>query len=806
MAYDSTPSLKPPRIGVFIGRVDDSFQRTIWKSIVARARERGAEAIGFFGHGLGSPVPSQATMNVVYRMASPRCLDGLIVLSNTVGNFEDPARVASLVAGTGLPAVSMQFDLGGLSYVRTRGGPAMAELVRHLARSHGRRRFALVTGPRRHGDSIEREAAFREALAAEGIAFDERLLFEGRFFKESGEDAVRRFLDSGLDFDALVCLNDFMAFGALEALRERGVDVPGRVSVTGFDDVAEARWAGPPLTTVHQPLEALGAEALDLALELLAGGTTGLGEARGGPRSLDCACVFRRSCGCPPEPLLPPSGHAEAGDAAELRLAGELASLASRGELHGLLALLDRELSARQGEPGGAEELRRLLYAARARGGGFPKAAAQASPGFDCFDQGLALIAEAELRWEIEDKLRIAERSSFIRELGMRILGTFSLEALVRQWESCLGPMGVARSYLVLFEAPVPPLGVALPPRSRLVRPSASPGGGVSELQFPTACLLPPELGIVWGPAGWIIEPLVYQDEALGYLLVESGTEEPLVYESLRDQMSAAVKATLLMEEIEENRRSLERLVERRTEELRNANRGLKAQIAQRRILEREVQEIGNRTMQAIGQDIHDDLCQQLAGISMLAAALEDGLSSGAGDPQDSIAAALGSAREIRGLLEGAVDRSRQFARTLYPPGLVERGLVLALEELCASLGRASAGTGAVHSAGPSISFQAEGDCGIADQAKALQLYRIVQEALSNALRHSGSEVIMLRLLRREGRLVAEVRDFGRGMGPTKAQGRGMGLRIMRYRADSIGARLEIRNLEPGVCVSCSLE
>jgi signal transduction histidine kinase len=250
----------------------------------------------------------------------------------------------------------------------------------------------------------------------------------------------------------------------------------------------------------------------------------------------------------------------------------------------------------------------------------------------------------------------------------------------------------------------------------------------------------------------------------MGYLLVERGSEEPSVYESLRDQLSTAVKATLLMEEIQERKRSLER----------------------------EVQEVSNRTMQAIGQDLHDDICQHLVGISMLAAVVEENLATTSNVSADSI-------REIRDLLESAVSRLRQFARTLYPPGLEAQGLVSALEDLVESQRHTASAI--------SISFQVEGDCRMDDPGRALQLYRIVQEALSNALRHSGSEVVLLRLFRKEDLLVAEVRDFGRGLGLDSAMtGQGMGMRIMRYRADSIGALLDVHNIEPGVCVSCALE
>jgi DNA-binding LacI/PurR family transcriptional regulator/signal transduction histidine kinase len=787
MARPPPPPDRPPRIGIFIGFIDDSYQRAIWRSIAARARERGAEAIGFFGHGLGAPLPSQSTMNVAYRLAGPGNLDALVILSNTVGNFEGPSGVARLVAERGLPAVSIEFPLEGVPSVCARGGPAMIELVLHLIRAHGRRRLALVTGPERHIDSIEREAAFREALAMEGLALADELLYRGQFFKESGSEAVRRFVASGSEFDAIVCLNDFMALGAMEELRARGIPVPSRVAVTGFDDVMEARWASSPLTTVHQPLERFGAAAMDMALALLAGGAPP-------SETLDCGCVFRQSCGCPPD--LPLSAAALSGKAegAERALAEALEAAAAAGDAEAMLRSLGAALPAGSEAASDAAAfaaLRRLVYRARSSSGRRRPAGAEGEGvPIDCFDQALAFLGRVEQRREVQRTIAASERHNSARELSTRLLGTFSLDALVRRWEECIGPLGFGRGFLVLFLPPIPSGGIGVPARSVLVTSAPGPGRGVARREFPSELLLPPELDLRWGRAGWLLEPLVYQDEPLGYILVECGSEDPKAYETLRMEMSTAVKATLLMEEIRESERNLEALVGIRTRELREANRDLKTQIEQRRILEMEVQEISNRTMQSIGQDIHDDLCQHLAGISMLAAVVEETLAGTGGVSVESI-------REIRELLQSAVARSRQFARILYPPGLEELGLVSALEDLVESLGRTAAGV--------SLSFQREGDCRIEDPARALQLYRVVQEALSNALRHSGSEVVMLRLFRKDGPLVAEVRDFGRGL-RSDSLGRGMGMRIMRYRAESIGARLEISSLEPGVCVSCALD
>ncbi len=376
-----------------------------------------------------------------------------------------------------------------------------------------------------------------------------------------------------------------------------------------------------------------------------------------------------------------------------------------------------------------------------------------------------------------------------MRLLSSRLLGSFSLNALARAWEDCLEPLGFRRGYLVLFDRPWEPASQSPPYESRLVTAIPEPGVGVVERRFKTSQLLPEDMTSGWGDSGWLLEPLTYQNEALGYVIVELGSEEADAYETLRVEMSSALKGTLLMEEIRNNEKKLERLVELRTDELREANRDLLKQIAERTSLEREIQEVSNRTMQAIGQDIHDDLCQRLIGISMLSAVLEKNLTSTG-------VVSIESVREIRSLLDDVVERSKRFARSLYPPALDEAGLVPALEDLVASL--------KCNASGASVSVQVEGECQLDDRSRALQLYRIAQEALTNALKHSGSDLIILRLVGRDGILRLEVRDFGGGIAPD-CIGRGMGMRIMRYRADSIGARLEINTLDPGICISCSV-
>jgi len=789
MAYEMKGSGRPRRIGVFIGDVEDSYLRDAWNGVLERAAERGAEAVGFFGYVLNAREPSRDAMNLVYRMAGTGNVDGVIVHSNTLGIRSGPESVSALIKETGLPAVSIGCEYEGIPSVVASGSHAMYDLTRHLVETHGRRELALVTGPEGNLDAIEREAAFREALAASGVDFDEGLLYRGAYCDADGAAAVERFLAEGRRFDAVVCFNDFAAIGAAEALRERGAAVPFDVAVTGFDDIIEAGRMYPSLTTVHQPTREMAAAAVDMLLELL-------DEGEAPSRRLECRFAPRESCGCGGSPPLDEADLAKArplGEA-EAELLGALEERAGKDDASGAMRALERALALRARDPDAIPRWRGLLYGIRSRTASRTNAGAEGTRSIAWFDQTLARLEEIGRRWESARASKAAERRATIGWLGLDLLGQFSLDALVRRWEACTKAMGISKCYLVLFEGGARPGASAPPARSRLVESSPAHGGLV-ELRFPTERLIPDEIRLRRESPAWIVEPLTYQDEALGYLIVEGRGEDLDSYEMLREIMSSAVKAALLMEEIRDNESGLERQVYFRTIELEEANRGLLGQIEQRKILEREIQEVSNRTMQAIGQDLHDDLCPHLVGISMLASVLEESLASAG-------SASVESVREIHELLRSAIDRSRQFARTLYPPRLAEEGIASALEDLVETQGRSAGGV--------SISLQTEGDCEIDDIDRALNLFRIVQEALTNALRHSGSDDVIVRLVRKDDSLLAEVRDFGRGItaadpAATAGRGRGMGLRIMRYRAEAIGARLEVRNLDPGMRVSCVL-
>jgi LacI family transcriptional regulator len=127
----------------------------------------------------------------------------------------------------------------------------------------GRRRVGILAGPEDLGIAVARAVGFRTGLADAGL--EPVAVLHGNFGRDGGHDAALAALDAA-PLDALLAVNDVMAIGALAALRERGVAVPGEVAVTGFDDIASARDAVPALSTVHIDLEELGERAVAAGL------------------------------------------------------------------------------------------------------------------------------------------------------------------------------------------------------------------------------------------------------------------------------------------------------------------------------------------------------------------------------------------------------------------------------------------------------------------------------------------------------------------------------------------------------------
>ena len=195
-------------------------------------------------------------------------VDGVLLLS-LHGQDQLPQRLESL----GVPTVLSGRPLSGrrrLWYVDADnvGGGELA--TSHLLGS-GRTHVATVTGPQDMCAGQDRLAGYRAAVEASGRDVDESLVSVGDFTAAGGHRATVRLLEQRPDVDAIFAASDLAAFGVVRALRERGRRVPDDVAVIGFDDIPAALDQDPPLSTVRQPIAALGTAMTTLLLDRIEG-------------------------------------------------------------------------------------------------------------------------------------------------------------------------------------------------------------------------------------------------------------------------------------------------------------------------------------------------------------------------------------------------------------------------------------------------------------------------------------------------------------------------------------------------------
>jgi PAS domain S-box-containing protein len=203
--------------------------------------------------------------------------------------------------------------------------------------------------------------------------------------------------------------------------------------------------------------------------------------------------------------------------------------------------------------------------------------------------------------------------------------------------------------------------------------------------------------------------------------------------------------------------------------------------ITERKRLEREILQISNREQRRIGHDLHDGVCQQLAAIAYRADILADQL-------QERKLPESAEAERIGALLNEAMSQTRSVARGLFPVRLEEEGLVSALEEVAIN---------ATLLFNVRCHFSCAGPQPKPETTAALHLYYIAREAVLNAAKHGNAAEIAVTITRQHERFALTVQDNGRGFEIAERHSGGMGVRIMRYRAQVIGATLDLKS-RPG--------
>jgi LacI family transcriptional regulator len=269
-------------IGIVLPDVHGEFFSEVIRGIDLAARHAGY-------HILVSGSHSDAGEMLEVLGAMHGRVDGLVVMAPDVAHDSLHQSLPS-----DLPLVLLNSTDGWRSAITIDNYGGARAMVRHLAEL-GHEHIAFLKGPAQNADARERLRGFRHAMRDLGVTATRRLEFAGDFTEESGHAAVRKILRTVPRPTALFAANDSMAFGALAALAEAGVAVPGEMSVAGFDDIPVARYVAPPLTTIRVDIADLGRRAFGLLLDAIAqpAGTAG---------RRDCIAttlIARKSCSSP---------------------------------------------------------------------------------------------------------------------------------------------------------------------------------------------------------------------------------------------------------------------------------------------------------------------------------------------------------------------------------------------------------------------------------------------------------------------------------------------------------------------------
>jgi signal transduction histidine kinase/DNA-binding LacI/PurR family transcriptional regulator len=787
-----------------------------WLGVHEAAQANDCDLISFVGHELGHPDAHVRQANAVYDLVSADLIDALVVWTTKIGLLVDlPDLEQFLGRYAPIPIVCVERQVSGRPTVLMDNRYGMDQAVSHLIEVHGHRRIAFVRGPDTHGGAQDRYQGYVDALTRHGLPVDADLVTPPGpwdWNPDAAAEAVSKMLNRvATPPDAIAAANDDFAVGVLTALEAAGFRTPDDVAVVGFDNHTNIRsrdlgyevlHRGDPataitrtvnvhagtveLTTARAPFYEMGRRAVELALGLVRGQTV---------PSVDTAqteLVVRRSCGCFPaahgdtaparreeilsQPRTEPDAAVEG-----MRLAlGSVSSALPDGWADRLVSGFLEELTGRAE----GRFLPRLAEYVRAsvRAGGAPLAWWQAvfelrrlalsritvepealAPAEDLWLRVQLLLAETtqslgDYRYMVEEK-----RNKTLRDVGRHLVAASDASALADALADELPKIGIPSCYLVSYQFSHPVGGPVDPEpgneahtaRSRLLL--AYENGSAGQIApeaavFRSDRLVPGERLRTVSPYSMVAAPLYFKDEQLGYALFQLGPRIGWIYAALQDQLSIALHRASLAER----------------------ERAAWAALAQ--VHRREER-------QRLAAELHDSVSQALFSMTLHTRALQLVVQQQGDDPQGKIAHGLA---ELRELTQGALTEMRALIFQLRPDVLREEGLVTAI--------RRHAGTVAAQE-GIEVRVNAPDDRLPLSERTEHELFRVVQEALHNSVKHAHPKRVDIRLTAADGArgtLVVEVADDGVGFDPNIPRPGHMGLENMRERTHRIGGRFTI--------------
>lgn len=592
-----TPKRSPAKtytIGLLASRIGRAWGAEFLNGVSDAADQYGINLLCFVG---GKPTPTIKPGQITpsyefYDMVAKGNCDALLLASD-IGHGLRPAEIEQFAQSLPkLPVAAIGLGLPGVPNIMADNTGGMSQVIRHLIEEHGYRKIAFISGPRGHYESELRLAAYKEELKSHKIRVDEKMILEGDFSAESGRAAAIKLFDElKLRPDAIAAANDRMAFGALEALEARGMDVPDDIALTGFDDILETQSLGVPLTTVRQSFYQAGKQAIDLLIRRLDGDSVH-------PEILlSTHLIVRSSCGCLPDivrkAVVSPAEVAQTGhlenrrDAAIRALIGTASTsrlTASTKDLTEAFGKMwDSFLDTLKNDKFGDDFLHSVeavitilkkrgteptiwhdvisTFRRYALGGINDNMVALRAE--NLFQQARLLTGEISQRAQATRRLEVEQQEEVLQNFSFNMASAMSLREIGAAITGNFPEMGIGRSYIITYGNSLNPQAVASDDFHLLLQYE------YGKLSLPTdrpevpAKRLTPEFKNPPNVAMHaVIMPLSLANNRFGFLWMQTGPQNWETYTRSRNLISSALLRTVLAEEREQARREVERLLE----------------------------------------------------------------------------------------------------------------------------------------------------------------------------------------------------------------------------------------------------
>lgn len=675
------------RIGLVLNVLDEEYQISIYRGIKTQALKKGVELVCFQQENSNS---SDDSLVCNYEKNGYFNLDGVILLtsvlidSNNLSKKEDVEKIWGKI-----PIVSIGQKIEGIPSFLIQTDDSMKQLVEHLILKHNYRKFLFISGSQNHHDAIMREHIFKKTMEAYKPWFSDLSykIKHGMFNEQAAVQVMEDYYKENPDtkLDVIVCANDNMALGVYKffKIHQSNPNIK-ECAVTGFDDIPQAKFEIPSLTTVKQPLQEIGTVAFNSLLEMIDG------KSFSDEVFIESEFIVRDSCGCN---------------------------------------------SLRENKNWKED----FIFQLQSK--------------YVQTEHFLRLVSHISMDLNYPETL-----------IGIKYQLNISIEQL-----------DVTDFCVLLGKEKLKPIFIRI---DNKYIPDFNNNKECTIGEFYDDFLYKKK-----GKGSSLILKNLYSGNQILGVVFYDGNHAVLPH--LCNVAVNVAHALLRIENAEEKKRREEYLtneVSKRTKELVEANN-------RRMEVEAEVLRISEMERMRFSTDLHDDICQRLAGISMLCRSYAN---SKTPLKKESIS-------ELASLIGDTLQRTRLYAHNSYPVELESLGLKNSIANLCNSFEQQqNIKCNYFWKVNENTEF---------DNIQKLNIFRIIQESLHNIGKHSKAKNANVSIIQKENLIEIKICDDGVGISQEKSLKKGLGLNSMVYRADQMNADFKIeKNIPNGTCVKINLK